>query len=83
VFGVQQVAGIKYAPKTPNYNKLINSLINLGGKAEAVSGVSIDVNEVVRQFPRAEIVHCRAIKTSWISYIESNALIRRKRYWIT
>jgi len=43
----------------------INSLINIGGKAEAVSGVSIEVNEVVRQFPRAEIVHCRAMEKSW------------------
>jgi hypothetical protein len=47
----------------------INSVINVGGQAEAVSGVSIDVIELVRQFPRAEIVHCRAIKASWITYV--------------
>jgi hypothetical protein len=59
-------------------SRAINSLINMGGKAEAASGVSIDVNNMVRQFPRAEIVHCRAIKTSWVKYIQSNRFTAKK-----
>lgn len=44
----------------------INSLLNVGGKAEASGSSGVRLDYITAKFPKAEIIHCRAVRTDWL-----------------
>lgn len=43
----------------------INSLLNMGGKAESTDPYSVSLDLIQKKYFKAEIIHCRAIKRDW------------------